>query len=190
VASNLNWVPGQTVPNRVIVPLAPDGKIDVFNALGTANVIIDVNGYFHDGGPGSGYQPNPPLRICDTRPAGPGVIANVCNDPSNGGPGALGQQEELTLTAPSGVSAAVFNVTIADEDAPTFLTVFPTVDPNNFTDPPVISDLNAVPGQVVANLVVVAAGTSQTITFFNKSGHTDIVVDLEGQYSTSTTPIT
>ncbi len=189
LASNLNWSPEETVPNRVIVPLPADGKVDVFNATGRADVIFDVNGYVSAAAGGSEYTPDPngPERVCDTRPIGPGVIDNACNDASDGGPGPITAQGELTLTGPSGVTASVFNVTIADTDAATYLTVFPDNDPDTmaFVTPPVISDLNAVPGQVVANLVVVAAGTTDTLAFYNADGNTDIAVDLEGLYSTS-----
>lgn len=43
--SNLNWSAGRTVPNMVMVRLAPDGTISLFNELGTAHVIVDVFGY-------------------------------------------------------------------------------------------------------------------------------------------------
>ena len=47
-ASNLNWVAGQTVPNRVIVPVGTGGKVTVYNSMGAADVIVDVSGYFTD----------------------------------------------------------------------------------------------------------------------------------------------
>ena len=46
VASNLNWIPGQTVPNMVIVQVV-DGSVDFFNnSSGTIHVVADLNGYF------------------------------------------------------------------------------------------------------------------------------------------------
>lgn len=45
-ASNLNFVPGRAIPNMVIVPIGPSGQIGLFNASGSANVIVDVLGYF------------------------------------------------------------------------------------------------------------------------------------------------
>jgi hypothetical protein len=50
-----------------------------------------------------------------------------------------------------------------------------------------ISDINWVPGQVVANLVVVAAGPTNTAVFYNNAGNVDIVIDMEGTYSTTPT---
>jgi hypothetical protein len=45
-ASDLNWGPGLTVPNLVVVKLGATGKVDLFNAAGSTNVIIDVVGWY------------------------------------------------------------------------------------------------------------------------------------------------
>jgi len=44
--SNLNFQPGQTVPNLVVVPVGADGKIKLYNGSpGTVQLIADVAGY-------------------------------------------------------------------------------------------------------------------------------------------------
>ena len=45
IASDLNWAPGQTVPNLVVVKLGADGKIAIHNGFGSTDVIVDVFGY-------------------------------------------------------------------------------------------------------------------------------------------------
>ena len=45
-ASDLNWVPGLTVPNLVVVKVGSNGKIDLFNPAGSTDVIIDVVGWY------------------------------------------------------------------------------------------------------------------------------------------------
>jgi hypothetical protein len=45
-ASDLNWAPGVTVPNLVVVAVGPDGKVDVYNHLGHADLVVDVLGYY------------------------------------------------------------------------------------------------------------------------------------------------
>jgi Zn-dependent metalloprotease len=45
-ASNLNYVPGQTIPNMVLVPLGPGNTVTFYNAAGTTDVIADVMGYY------------------------------------------------------------------------------------------------------------------------------------------------
>lgn len=44
VASNLNFLPGQSVPNLVILELR-GGRLAIFNERGTTDVIVDVMGY-------------------------------------------------------------------------------------------------------------------------------------------------
>lgn len=43
--SNLNFLPGQSVPNLVMLQLGAGGALAVFNELGTSDVIVDVMGY-------------------------------------------------------------------------------------------------------------------------------------------------
>jgi hypothetical protein len=44
-ASNLNWPGGTNVPNMVMVGVAPDGTISIYNDLGDTQVLVDVFGY-------------------------------------------------------------------------------------------------------------------------------------------------
>ncbi|MEK9883631.1 MAG: hypothetical protein VW442_03090 [Acidimicrobiaceae bacterium] len=43
--SNLNFRTGQTVPNAVVAPLSPDGRV-CFAVYGSAHLLADLNGYF------------------------------------------------------------------------------------------------------------------------------------------------
>ncbi|MCL4449358.1 MAG: hypothetical protein M1483_06575 [Actinobacteria bacterium] len=45
-ASDLNWTAGETRANLVIATLAPGGSVEVYNYNGSADVVIDVLGYF------------------------------------------------------------------------------------------------------------------------------------------------
>ncbi|TME45331.1 MAG: hypothetical protein E6I56_09600, partial [Chloroflexi bacterium] len=167
-ASNLNFVRGQIVPNRVIVKVGPDGQVNFYNHAGSVNVIADVGGFFTDGNStlgGSHFVGITPTRLLDTRQ----------------GFGPLGQDETATLglTGPgaSQVSAVVLNVTVADTTGPSYLTVWPDGQPR-----PTASDLNWVAGLIVPNLVVVKVGNNATIDFYNHVGSTDVIVDMVGYY--------
>ena len=46
LTSNLNFTPGQTVPNTVIAQVGADGSISIYNALGSTHVIVDITGWF------------------------------------------------------------------------------------------------------------------------------------------------
>jgi hypothetical protein len=48
LASNLNFVAGETVPNLVAVKLGSDGRIAFFNRIGSTHLVVDVSGYFLD----------------------------------------------------------------------------------------------------------------------------------------------
>ena len=45
-ASDPNWVAGETVPNLAVVKLGDAGKLDLCNAAGSADVIIDITGWY------------------------------------------------------------------------------------------------------------------------------------------------
>jgi hypothetical protein len=45
-ASDLNWVCGLTVPNLVVVKLGPTGAADAYNNAGSADVVMDIQGYY------------------------------------------------------------------------------------------------------------------------------------------------
>jgi hypothetical protein len=45
-ASNLNFSPGQTVPNLVVVKVGSGGMVNVYNAAGATDVIFDVAGWY------------------------------------------------------------------------------------------------------------------------------------------------
>jgi len=46
LASDLNFTAGQTVPNMVVVKVGADGRINLYNAFGSVDVVIDVMGWY------------------------------------------------------------------------------------------------------------------------------------------------
>jgi len=56
LASDLNLNQGETPPNLLVVPLAADGSLSIYNNVGTTDLILDVFGYFT---PGSSASPTP-----------------------------------------------------------------------------------------------------------------------------------
>jgi hypothetical protein len=186
IVSNLNWVAGQTVPNRVIVPLGTGGKVNVYNYAGSADLVIDVGGWFTDNSNASAtgqlYNALTPTRICDTRAVQAGLIAaNECNH--NGtGTGTLGNATAVVQVGGQGgvnaaATAVVANVTVTNTTASSYLTVWP-----DGVAQPLISDLNWVATQTVPNLVVVKLGADGAIDLFNYAGSTDVAIDVEGYY--------
>ena len=171
LASNLNWVAGDTVANRVVVPVGPTGQIAVFNQFGQADVVVDVDGYFVSGGTAPSnaglFTPINPVRVLDTRVTGQTL-----------GPGG---SLTLDLAGVDGIgaqaTAVVANFTVTDTTAPSYLTVYP--GPTR----PLASDINWLPGETVPNLTVATLSTSGTTTAYNDQGTTDLVVDAFGYFS-------
>ena len=210
LASNINYVAGQTKPNSVIVPVAKDGKIDVYTTS-QSNVLVDVFGYFTDGSNpnANGYMFTPapsPIRICDTRawlgyltqcdPA-PSTSMSYTGIDNNGG--------AYTGLPPEG-KALVINTTVTDTLNPSYLTVYPSSASGDST-PPTISNLNwtsglndlpypgdpQIPGtsQTVVNQVTTEVGSAGFATYdpngLNSNGNmipnADVVIDIDGWYS-------
>ncbi len=180
-ASNLNWTPGKTVPNLVVVKVGNGGYVDMFNLAGSTDVIFDVVGYFQQGSPppGSRFNAIQPARLADTRapynvpttrlPNGGTATVNVA-----------GQSPLVGGSAPvpaSGAIAVVLNVTVVSPSGPGFLTVYPSD-----ATLPVASNLNFTAGQVVPNLVVARLGADGKIKVYTNMA-TDFIVDVVGWYA-------
>ena len=82
----------------------------------------------------------------------------------------------------SGVSGVVLNVTATQASLPSYLSVYPTG-----ISRPATSSVNFYPGTTVANLVEVGVGAGGNISLYNDAGSVDVVIDVEGWYSSDTT---
>ena len=171
-ASNLNWVPHQTIANLVEVGLSNDGKVSIYNPVGNVDVIFDVGGYVTLGLPvGEGlYNPLVPARILDTR-TGMGAPA-----------GALGSNSTVTLQVrgqgsvpAAGVSGVVLNVTVTEPTASSYLTVYPSDQSR-----PVVSNLNFVARQTIPNRVIVKLSSDGKLNFYNPVGSVHVIADVSG----------
>jgi len=174
--SNLNFVPGLTVPNLVISKVGTDGKVALFNSAGQTDVIADVEGWFPAS---SELTALVPARLMDTRPGFTTV------DGSFAGKGALSAGASVDLTVlnrggvpASGVGAVALNVTVAGATAAGYVTAWPTGSGR-----PLASNLNFVPGQLVPNMVIARVGSGGKVSLFNSSGNTQLVVDVVGWFA-------
>ena len=46
LASDLNCVPGQTIPNLVVVKLSPSGQVSFYNSAGNSDLVVDLFGSY------------------------------------------------------------------------------------------------------------------------------------------------
>jgi hypothetical protein len=178
VASNLNFGPGQTIPNRTVVALSPQGQVSFYNgSAGTIDLVVDLNGWFTGaGGAAAGglYTGLTSVRLLDTRDGTGGPTAPVAAH------GILALPIAGVLGVPAaGAKAVVLNVTVTNAQTIGSFTAYPGATPT-----PLASDLNYYPGLTTANLVIVAVGSDGKVVFYNGSvGSADLIVDLVGWYS-------
>jgi hypothetical protein len=165
VASNVNYVAGQTVPNLVTVALSANGQV-CFYSNATSHLIADLAGYYQVDG-GDGLVPVTPGRLFDTR--------------DNGARVPTGGVYELDLSTKVGAdaSAVVMNVTVTEPILAGFITVYPCG-----TDRPTASNLNYVAGQTVPNLVTVALPANKHVCFYAHTA-THLLADLSASYAAS-----
>jgi outer membrane protein assembly factor BamB len=175
-ASNLNWAPRRTVANLVEVALGPDGTVNLFNAAGSADVVIDAQGWVQSATSTAAYgsylNPMAPFRVLDTRDGTGGPNVKL-------GPGAT-----IAVQVDGGFSSAlVFNLTVTNATAPSYLVVWPAGQPR-----PTSSNLNFAAGETVANRVMVPVTGS--IDIYNAAGSVDVIADLNGGFRAESSNVT
>ncbi|MGW6705334.1 peptidoglycan recognition protein family protein [Streptomyces sp. NPDC054956] len=170
-ASNLNFTPGKTIPNLVVVPVV-DGKVSFYNNDGSVDLIADITGYFTSAGTGSTHVNIGPKRLMDTR-AGLGVPQAK-----------VGAQGVVTLAVAgtngipaSGVTAVVLNVTATNPTSSSYVAVYPSGTTRSSA-----SNLNFTAGQTIPNLVVVPVVDGK-VSFYNHDGSVDLIADITGYFT-------
>lgn len=171
-ASNLNFAPGQTVPNLVTVPVGNDGRVTLYNRSdGSSHLIADVTGYYVTGTPATpgAFRSLAPSRIFDTRnsaPVGKDAVVTFQVAGANG--------------IPASVAAVVFNLTVTETRSFGFITAYPS---GTGAATPNASNLNFSAGQTVPNLVTVPVGADGKVALFNRSDNTaQLIADVAGYY--------
>ncbi|WP_320535969.1 polysaccharide deacetylase family protein [Pseudarthrobacter sp. IC2-21] len=173
-ASNVNYGPGQTIPNLAVVPVGPDGKVTIANtSSGSAQVIADVSAYYRGGTPtaAGAFAPLAPTRFLDTR--------------SSSGPVASGGKVSFQVGGVSGIpanaSAVVVNLTVTEPTSAGYLTAHASGSAK-----PGTSNVNYAGGQTVPNLAVVPVGPDGKVTISNtetgSGSSAQVVADVSGYF--------
>ena len=180
--SSVNVTAGQTVPNRVIVGVGANGQVNVTNAAGTLDVLVDVSGWFTDASdPSAGggrFTGIGPARIIDTR-SGAGGIPRApvrAGAPLTAQVAGLGGVPAMSAAVPP--KAVLVNVTVTNTSAASYLAVYPSDAAT-----PGSSDLNWPAGRTASNLVLARLGPDGRITLLNGAGSADTIVDVFGWYN-------
>ena len=177
VASTINFVPGLTVPNGVLIGVDASGAVAIFDGSSApVDVIVDVTGWVPAG---AGFTPVVPTRVLETRPGSPGYT----------GGGALAKDETrlVDVVARAGVPAGAvgsvaLNLTVSTPTGKGFLKAYPS----GGSVPPT-SSLNFATGQVVANSQVLGVGADGRIAVYayldGAADHVDVVIDVTGWFA-------
>src|ERR1019366_7271863 len=176
LVATLNSLDGRIKADAAIVPAGDQGAISIY-VTNTTNVVLDINGYF---APASGstlaFYPLPPCRVADTRHSGYPL--------GLGPPSLTGGHERAfpilsatTCNIPSSAAAYSLNFAVVPHGPLGYVTVWPTGETR-----PVVSTLNDIPGQVIANAAIVVAGTSGNVSVYPTSD-TDVVIDINGYFA-------
>ncbi len=160
---------GDTRANLAVVPVGADGSIDL-QLFKTANVLVDVVGYFTGGGASSSttglFVSLPSVREIDSR-SNKGLLH-----------GGIGVTQTFNATdVPDNAIAIAQNLTITETIGAGFITSWPTTAPTR----PDVSNGNATgSGQTRAafSITGLGAGAANYYTFMN----THIISDFAGYF--------
>jgi IPT/TIG domain len=198
VASNISLAGGKVESNLAIVRLGVGVQISLFNAVGSVDVIVDIEGYFAaPAGSAGGFHAIPPLRICDSR--GGTLCATATGFIS--APLVAGAWRHVTLsglppgaasTTPSipadgSAAAAAFNLTATGGTLPTYLAVaVPTSTDACPTKAPSFSNVNPAPGTSLPIRVISNLGPKQDICLYSAAGKINFLIDNNGWFGKTT----
>ena len=171
--SAVNYVPGEARPNSVVVGTDDQGQVCA-KALTSLDLTVDVTGYFETDA-GFEFTALDPIRLFDSRKAFSGL-----NEITSGRKVRAGKVVTLQVAGERGIpnhaKAASVNVTVTQPSAGLHVTVFPC------GTKPATSNLNAGPGQTVANgAMVKLSGTGKICV--TSLADTHLVVDINGIWS-------
>lgn len=175
LASNVNYVAGQVIPNSVMAKLSGDGRVCIYS-YATAHVVVDVTGFVP---PGGSPVPVDPARLVETRaPSSVPGITHVTVDGESQNIGRADAGETIAFRVagrggvPANADAVYLNVTAITPSGPGFLTVYPCG-----TERPNASNVNYVAGDVRPNAVLATVGTGGEVCIYTHAA-SDIIADV------------
>jgi hypothetical protein len=174
--ASLNFDAGTTVTSYQIVPVSPDGQIDLYlMSAGTAQLIVDVTGYFGTSSAAGAqtYHPVTATRILDTRSGLGAPQAQLANGSTTAIQAAGG-----TGSVPAGAVAVAVNLTATRETGGGFLEVYPAG-----TAIPATTALSYSTGTVASLAGDVPVGSGGKISVTNYGAATDLIADIAGYYT-------
>jgi len=123
LASNLNYVTGDVVPNGVLAAVGSNGKVCLYS-LSETDLVVDIAGWFS----GDVFVGVTPKRLVDTRDGTGSLMqkvtpASVLTIPVKSID--VETSAGLATSVPTSATAASLNVTVVNPEGSGFLTVYP-----------------------------------------------------------------
>lgn len=173
-SSNLNYYPGQTIPNAVLATLGSTGKACILSLVPT-HLVVDVTGFVGPGGAPIGIDPARYLETRDEHNSRTFDGQDMPRERVVPG-GTVGFTVAGRGDVPANVEAVVLNVAAVDPTAAGYLSVFPCG-----IDNPGTSNLNYETLTTRANLVVASVGADGRVCV-NTVTETDVIADVMGYF--------
>jgi len=174
--SNLNYSTNENVANMVIVPVGPDGIVELYAGGKTGShvtALLDVEGYYSTSTEGTSFTPVTPTRLIDTR-SGLGL-------PSAGQTCCVQVLASSLSAIPADANDIVVNTTVVDPDASGSLTAYYGLGMNTTN-----SNISFSKGLNVPNMIMLPVFPHATDGYldFDIPGpvQADIVVDMFGYF--------
>ena len=167
-AAALNVQGGVSIANEIIVPVAADGRVRVYNDIGSVDIAADLSGYLS-----AGYVPTGPTRVLDTRT---GIGAPQTQ---------VGPDGSLILTIPNlpvGTNAVVLNLTGTQLQGATATTESACPAAQPLVSCLAASVLDVPAGASIANEITVPVAADGRVRLHNNAGSLDLIADLVGYY--------
>lgn len=197
--SVVNFQPGEVVPNAAILRPGVDGELTIRLvaplANGDADVLIDLFGWFSSSNvddAGSRVVPVGPGRVYDSRESQFGA-APVGGDTVKQIPirGADAFNPSVTDMVPNdaAIDGVLVNLTAVNSLAAstaTHVSILPTAPQPGV--PPTTSNLNLAKGQTRSVMAIVPVGDDGSIYLYNRSGSTELIVDVVGYLKPAADP--
>ena len=171
-ANSLHYAPSENTSIQAQVPLSSSGKMTIANSSTTANLIVDLQGYFTAAGKSGAVFTPSYGRAYDSRATG-----NT----------ALGEQETRSIQIAgtagvpvmgSGVTAVVLTLIVAHGGGDGYADVYA----DGKTDPGTTA-INFNTGEIQTNTITVPLGANGKISLRNAAKATNYVVDVQGWYT-------
>ncbi|MDQ1250568.1 MAG: hypothetical protein QG597_4947, partial [Actinomycetota bacterium] len=194
-SSAINFRPGETIANGLTVKIDAQRQIAVYAAV-TADVVVDVVGYFVPVVAPNAAEPEGPAAVAPLTPLAGRFTAvtpvRVYDARSNPAGPLAGNSSRLVSTAtaqdgtspvvPSGAAAVAYNITVVRPSEGGHLRVMP----GDVTSSEASTINWTMPGDVISNGLTVGVDAERQLRVFNNTSQpVTFLLDVVGYYSTS-----